>query len=233
MTAEPFAISRPQEGAGRRSRGLQCLGRATDRWPLPARKLADDYAQFAQTCQHCASSIVDACGPKSPDSHRVVWGLTSRPPVLPGGLSSGFPFARRVLPHRPPSSGFPSSGVLRFGPFGRCPVPVPFRFPSGVPFPSAIFTLALPRGGSGGVGPGRQGPRSPVLPRPPPAPVVLITTAAILSGALLTMYGSVNDRMRAMDRRRTAVESPRVSFGRCWPAAMMAVFQCAVRGHHA
>ncbi len=34
------------------------------------------------------------------------------------------------------------------------------------------------------------------------APVVLITTAAILSGALLTMYGSVNDRMRAMDGER-------------------------------
>src|SRR5208282_6326966 len=34
------------------------------------------------------------------------------------------------------------------------------------------------------------------------APVVLITTGAILSGALLTMYGSVNDRMRAMDRER-------------------------------
>ena len=34
------------------------------------------------------------------------------------------------------------------------------------------------------------------------APVVLITTAAILSGALLGMYGSVNDRMRAMDRER-------------------------------
>ncbi len=34
------------------------------------------------------------------------------------------------------------------------------------------------------------------------APVVLITTAAILSGALLAMYGSVNDRMRAMDRER-------------------------------
>ena len=32
------------------------------------------------------------------------------------------------------------------------------------------------------------------------APVVLITAAAILSGALLAMYGSVNDRMRAMDR---------------------------------
>jgi hypothetical protein len=34
------------------------------------------------------------------------------------------------------------------------------------------------------------------------APVVLITTGAILSGALLAMYGSVNDRMRAMDRER-------------------------------
>ena len=34
------------------------------------------------------------------------------------------------------------------------------------------------------------------------APVVLITTAAILSGGLLTMYSSVNDRMRAMDRER-------------------------------
>ena len=50
---------------------------------------------------------------------------------FPCGLSSGFPFARRVLPLRPPSSGFPSSGVLRFGPFGRCSVPVPLR----VPFP--------------------------------------------------------------------------------------------------
>jgi hypothetical protein len=34
------------------------------------------------------------------------------------------------------------------------------------------------------------------------APVVLITTAAILSGALLAMYSSVNDRMRAMDGER-------------------------------
>jgi hypothetical protein len=46
----------------------------------------------------------DACGPKSPDSHRVIWGLTSRPqgrrracfrlPVCPPGS-----------PLRPPSSG--------------------------------------------------------------------------------------------------------------------------------
>jgi hypothetical protein len=34
------------------------------------------------------------------------------------------------------------------------------------------------------------------------APVVLITTAAILSAALLAMYGLVNDRMRAMDQER-------------------------------
>jgi hypothetical protein len=37
------------------------------------------------------------------------------------------------------------------------------------------------------------------------APVVLITTAAILSGALLTMYGSVNDRMRVMDHERLEI----------------------------
>jgi len=37
------------------------------------------------------------------------------------------------------------------------------------------------------------------------APVVLITTAAILSGALLGMYGSVNDRMRAMDHERLEI----------------------------
>ena len=85
----------------------------------------------------------------------------------PRGLSSGFPFAHRVLPRRPPSSGFPSSGVLRFVPFGRRPGSgSPFRCPSGFPFPWAIFTIALPPGGSAGVGPRRQGPRSPA--RPPP-----------------------------------------------------------------
>ncbi len=37
-----------------------------------------------------------------------------------------------VLPLRPPSSGFPSAGVLWFLPFGRhCPVPFPFGFPPG------------------------------------------------------------------------------------------------------
>ena len=37
----------------------------------------------------------------------------------------------RVLPLRPPSPGSPSSGVLRFVPFGRCPVPVLLRFRPG------------------------------------------------------------------------------------------------------
>jgi len=76
-----------------------------------------------------AAGTVDACGPKSPDSHRVVWGLTSRPPVHPVGfppvsrLPAGFvPFARRppVSP-RPAFSGSLPSAVARF------------RFPFGVP----------------------------------------------------------------------------------------------------
>ena len=136
MTAESGAVCdqqthRAQPGA---PGGCRVWG-AADRWPLPARKLVDDHPHVAQTRQDSAGRHpVDACGPKSPDFHRVVWGLTSRPPV-PGGLSSGFPFARRGLSLPPPSSGFPSSGVLRFVPFGRCPVPVPVRFPSRVPFP--------------------------------------------------------------------------------------------------
>jgi len=164
MTAESTAVcSQPAaEGAGRRSRGAQRVGR-----PLPARLLVDDYAQYAQTCRDAASGIIRASGPKSPDSHRVVWGLISRPPGSPAGFPPVSRLPAGFFRLRPPSSGFPSSGVLRFVPFGRYPVPVLLRFPSGFPFPWAIFRLALPRGGSAGVGPGRQGPRSPVLPRPP------------------------------------------------------------------
>jgi hypothetical protein len=110
--------------------------------------------------------MIDACGPKSPDSHRVVWGLTSRPPVSPCGLSSGFPFARRVPPLSPAFLWFP---VVRRSPV-RLLRPLPgFRFPFGSPPGSllrATLMLALPRGDSAGVGPGRQGPRSPVPPRP-------------------------------------------------------------------
>ena len=61
----------------------------------------------------------------------MVWGLTSRPPVSPCGLSSGFPFARRVPPFvrlllvslRPAFSGLFPSAVAQ--------VPVPLRCPPG------------------------------------------------------------------------------------------------------
>ena len=104
-------------------------GRATGRRPLPAAKLADDFAQFAQTSQDSASGTVDECGPKSPDSHRVVWGLTSRPAGSPAGLPpasrlpTGFvPFARRPpVALRPVFSGSFPSAVARF----RFPVSFP------------------------------------------------------------------------------------------------------------
>ena len=98
---------------------------------------------------------------------RTGWSGAS-PHVLryPCGLSSGFPFARRALPLRPPS---PVS--LRPAFSGSVPsAAARFRFSVGFPpgsLPRAILTLTLPRAGSAGAGPGRQGPRSPVLPRPP------------------------------------------------------------------
>ena len=121
--------SADRRGRRSRSRGVQRLGRATDRRPLRGGKLAGGSAQFAQTWQDSASGIVDACGPGSPDSHRVVWGLTSRPPVPPAGLPpvsrlpAGFsPFARLPLVSlRPAFSGSSPSAVARF------------RFPFGVP----------------------------------------------------------------------------------------------------
>ena len=55
---------------------------------------------------------------------------------LPCGLSSGFPFARRALPLRPPSPGFPSSGVLRLSSLSAvAQVPVPPPVSLRVPFP--------------------------------------------------------------------------------------------------
>jgi hypothetical protein len=75
---------------------------------------------------------------------RAVWGLITRPPGS-GGLSSGFPFARRVLPLRPPSSGFPSSGVLRLSlrplPGSGCP-----SIPSGLPFPVSDLHASVAAG---------------------------------------------------------------------------------------
>jgi hypothetical protein len=112
-------------------------------------------------------------------------------PRIPG-LSPGWSGASpRVL--RCPSAGFPPASRLPagFSAFARHPLvalvrrspvrslrPLPGSgspsVPLRVPFPGAISTLAPPRSGSAGVGPGRQGPRSSVLPRPPRA----ITTSS-------------------------------------------------------
>jgi hypothetical protein len=133
MTTDSTAVCDQQttEGAGGGPGEHSDRGRATDRRPLPARKLVGDYAQFAQTCPDSASGIVNACGPGSPDSHRVVWGPTSRPPVPPAGfppvsrLPAGFsPFARLPLVSRRPAfSGSSPSAVAQ--------VPVPLRVPPG------------------------------------------------------------------------------------------------------
>ena len=142
--AEPVCDQQTAEGAGRRSRGVHRLRRATDRRPLPARKLVDGYAQ--QACRDSASGIVDTCGPGSPGSHPGGLGPHLTSSGFPCGLSSSFlwfPFVRRPLVSlRPASSGFPSSGVLRFVPFGRCPVPVPRPVSLRVPFPLSNLHLS-------------------------------------------------------------------------------------------
>ena len=67
---------------------------------MPARKPVDGHAQFALACRDSASGIVDACGPGSPGSHPGGLGPHLTSSGFPCGLSSGFPFARRVLPLR-------------------------------------------------------------------------------------------------------------------------------------
>jgi hypothetical protein len=106
---------------------------------------------------------------------REVWGLTSRPAVP----SAGFPPASRLPARFSPFARLPLVPLVRRAP-ARSLRPLPGSgspsVPSGFPFPWAISTLAPPRSDSAGVGPGRQGPRSSVLPRPlagsrdPPAP---------------------------------------------------------------
>ena len=131
MTAESTAVCDRQtaEGAGR---GLgEHSGRgAAERRPLPARTLAGGYAQFAPTCRASASGIINACGPGSPDSHRVVWGLTSHVLRFPPRAFLRFPVCP---PGSPPSPAFLWFPFVRRSPV--CPLrPLPrFRFPFGVP----------------------------------------------------------------------------------------------------
>jgi hypothetical protein len=170
MTVGSTAISRPQrmlaDALGERScPGFDC--QAT--WP--ARKPAGDHAQFAHPAR----------------TRRRRRCVRPRIPGLSPGRSGASPSRPAV-----PSAGFPPASRLPagFSPFARLPLvqrasvrslrPLPGSgspsVPSGFPFPWAISTLAPPRSDSAGVGPGRQGPRSSVLPRPlagsrdPPAP---------------------------------------------------------------
>ena len=122
------------QGTGRGSRGMQRPG--CDWQAAVARQKADGQPCAVRAgrpglCQRhrgCVRPQIPGLSPGGLGPHLPSSGS-------PRGLSSGFPFARRVLPLPPPSSGFPSSGVLRFVPFGRGPVPIPRRFPCGVPFP--------------------------------------------------------------------------------------------------
>ena len=145
------------------SPGVQRLGLVAGPAALARQETGGPLCAVRADLPGLCGGIEDACGPKSPGFH-------------PGGLgphltSSGFPWRAFLrFPVCPPR--FVPGARLRMVslrrrspvvPFGRRPVRVPLR----VPFPRAILTLALPRGGAAGVGPGRQGPRSPVLPRPP------------------------------------------------------------------
>jgi hypothetical protein len=115
------------------SPGPGTLRLARSSWrPVAHPAAARRYAVRSDHAGTRPAAPVHGCGPKSPDSHRVVWGLISRPPVPPAGFPPVSRLPTRALPLRPPSSGFPSPGVLRFRPFGRrCPVRLPVGFPPG------------------------------------------------------------------------------------------------------
>jgi hypothetical protein len=130
--------------------------RQTDRQTgCRCRQLVYDYARFAQTCQdhasghdRCVRPQIPGLSPGGLGPHIMASGSPAGfPPVsrLPAGF---FPFARLPLVSRRPAFyGSSPSAVARF----------PFGFPPGSLL-RATLMLALPRGDSAGVGPGRQGP---------------------------------------------------------------------------
>ena len=144
ITASSTAVFDQQtaEGASRRSRGAQHLGSATGRRPCPPESWWTTMRSSRRPGQDSSSGIVNGCGPKSPGSHRAVWGLIARPPVSPAGFPPVprlpawfFPFVRLPLVSlRPAFSGSFPSAVARFRfSFGSLRVP----FPLGNPHASA------------------------------------------------------------------------------------------------
>jgi hypothetical protein len=133
MTAESTAVCDQQTAEGRRSRGAQRLGRATDRQPLPP----GSWWTTMRSSRRPARTL-----PAAPSMRPQIPGLSPGglgphltssgspagfPPVsrLPAGL---FPFARRPLvSHRPAFSGSLPSAVAQ--------VPVPPSVSPRVPFP--------------------------------------------------------------------------------------------------
>ena len=124
--------------------GIRGRERQSDRQAADAASWCTTMRGSRRPARTMPAVMIDACGPKSPDSHRVVWGLTSWPPV-PLRAFLRFPVCPRVLPLRPLSSGFPSSGVLRFVSFGRCPGSGSLRFPSWFPSASNAYASAAAR----------------------------------------------------------------------------------------
>ena len=145
------------------SPGVQRLGLVAGPAALARQETGGPLCAVRADLPGLCGGIEDACGPKSPGFH-------------PGGLgphltSSGFPWRAFLrFPVCPPR--FVPGARLRMvslrPAFSDCTLrPSPGSGSPPGSHPRAILTLALPRGGAAGVGPGRQGPRSPVLPRPP------------------------------------------------------------------
>ena len=131
MTAESTEGLRSADRRGRRprSRGSAATGARDRQTAVAARKRRAAMRSSRRLAGPPASGIADACGPGSPDSHRVVWGLTSRPPVPPRAFLR-FPVCP---PGSPPSPAFPWFPFVRRSPV-RPLRPLPgFRVPFGVP----------------------------------------------------------------------------------------------------
>jgi hypothetical protein len=172
--SEPTVVCDRQTAQGTSRRcGRRSVGAATDRRPLPPEGWWMARRKSRRPAQDSAGGIVDACGPKSPDSHRVVWGLTSRPPVPP----AGFPPVSRLPARFFPSSAFPGSPFVRRSP-GCSLRPLPgSSSPSvslRVPFPlsnlhASAAARRFPRRWSRAAGTNATSSTTPLGSRDPPA----------------------------------------------------------------
>ena len=102
MTAESTAVCNQRTAEGRHSRGAQRPGRATDRRPLAP----GSWWTTMRSSRRPARTLPAAPKMRAAPNPRTFTGWSGASPHVlrfPCGLSSGFPFARRALPLRPPS----------------------------------------------------------------------------------------------------------------------------------